>query len=98
MITAAPGEGLFETGHLWFLVCLLAFSLVLLPGLSLLLAGPGARLVEGLARLLVHPAPSPVTRPRDATGAPHVWGNLKAPLFHYDGTFVPVSRKGETRQ
>jgi surface polysaccharide O-acyltransferase-like enzyme len=55
MITAAPGEGLFETGHLWFLVCLLAFSLVLLPGLSFLLAGPGARLVEGLARLLVRP-------------------------------------------
>jgi glucan biosynthesis protein C len=55
VITAAPGEGLFETGHLWFLVCLLAFSLVLLPGLRLLQAGPGARLVEWLARLLVRP-------------------------------------------
>jgi glucans biosynthesis protein C len=31
LIAAAPEEGLFETGHLWFLVCLLAFSLVLLP-------------------------------------------------------------------
>ena len=28
-----------------------------------------------------------------------VSGDLKAPLSHYDGTFVPVSRKGEeTRQ
>ena len=33
----------------------------------------------------------PATRPRDATGAPHVWGNLKAPLSHDDGTSVPVS-------
>jgi hypothetical protein len=77
VITAAPGEGLFETGHMWFLVCLEAFSLVLLPGLSFLLAGPGARLVEGLARLLGHPVPSPVTRPREATGAPHGWGTAK---------------------
>jgi glucan biosynthesis protein C len=35
VVEAAPG-GLFETGHLWFLVCLLGFSLVLLPGLRLL--------------------------------------------------------------
>jgi surface polysaccharide O-acyltransferase-like enzyme len=55
VITAAAGEGLFETGHLWFLVCLLAFSAVLLPGSSFLRAGPGARLVEWLARLLVRP-------------------------------------------
>jgi hypothetical protein len=54
-----PGEGLFETCHLWFLVCLLAFSLMLVPGLSFLLAGPGARLVEGLARLLVQPGAIP---------------------------------------
>ena len=50
--------------------------------------------VEELARLLVQPGASPVPRPRDATGPPHVWGNLKAPLRHYDGTFVPVSRRG----
>ena len=28
VLTAAP-DGVFETGHLWFLVCLLGFSLVL---------------------------------------------------------------------
>src|SRR5215218_7348722 len=33
VITAAP-NGVFETGHLWFLVCLLGFSLVLLPGFA----------------------------------------------------------------
>ncbi len=41
LLEAAPG-GLFETGHLWFLVCLLGFSLVLLPGLWLLDRARGA--------------------------------------------------------
>jgi len=53
VITAAPGVGLFETGHLWFLVCLLAFSLVLLPGVTYVQTGTGARLVRRLAQLLV---------------------------------------------
>jgi glucan biosynthesis protein C len=55
LVTAAPGGGLFQTGHLWFLVCLLAFSLALLPGAGFLRAGPGARLVERLGRLLARP-------------------------------------------
>ncbi len=55
VVTAAPGTGVFQTGHLWFLVCLLAFSLVLLPGFALLRRPPGTRLVERLAGLLARP-------------------------------------------
>jgi surface polysaccharide O-acyltransferase-like enzyme len=55
VVKAAPGTGLFETGHLWFLVCLLAFSLVLAPGLALLRRPAGTRLVGRLARLLERP-------------------------------------------
>src|SRR6266487_2622991 len=54
VITAAR-DGPFETGHLWFLVCLLAFSLVLLPGFAFLRRPPGTRLVERLAALLARP-------------------------------------------
>ena len=54
VLKAAPG-GLFETGHLWFLVCLLAFSLVLLPGFMWLRRPPGTGLVERLAGLLGRP-------------------------------------------
>jgi glucans biosynthesis protein C len=54
LVTAAPG-GRFESGHLWFLVCLLGFSLVLLPGFAFLGRPPGARLVERLAGLLARP-------------------------------------------
>ena len=50
VLEAAPG-GPFETGHLWFLVCLLGFSLVLLPGLRLLDRADGIR----VAGLLVVP-------------------------------------------
>lgn len=88
LVTAAPG-GVFETGHLWFLVCLLAFSLVLLPGLSFLLAGPGARLVEELARLLVQPGAIPSDSATRRNSAPHVWGNLKA---RYPTTTEPRCR------
>jgi GNAT superfamily N-acetyltransferase/surface polysaccharide O-acyltransferase-like enzyme len=52
VVTAAPDEGLFETGHLWFLVCLLGFSLVLLPAFGFLRAPRGVRLVERMAGLL----------------------------------------------
>lgn len=59
VLEAAPG-GLFETGHLWFLVCLLGFSLVLLPGLRLLgrargawAAGPAGVLVLAVAIVAV---------------------------------------------
>jgi glucans biosynthesis protein C len=55
VVTAAPGTGLFEVGHLWFLVCLLAFSLVLLPGFALLRRPPGIRLVGRLAGRLARP-------------------------------------------
>jgi Acyltransferase family len=54
VLEAAPG-GLFETGHLWFLVCLLAFSLVLLPGFTWLRRPPGTWLVRRLAGLLGRP-------------------------------------------
>jgi glucans biosynthesis protein C len=55
VVTAAPGTGVFETGHLWFLVCLLAFSLLFLPGFTFLRAPRGIRLVEWLAGLLARP-------------------------------------------
>jgi len=55
VVTAAPGTGVFEMGHLWFLVCLLAFSLVLLPGFTFLRRPPGAWLVERLAGFLARP-------------------------------------------
>jgi glucan biosynthesis protein C len=55
MLTAAPDTGRFQTGHLWFLVCLLAFSLLLLPGFVLLRRPAGTRLVGRLAALLARP-------------------------------------------
>src|SRR6266542_154506 len=55
VVGAAPGTGVFEVGHLWFLVCLLAFSLVLLPGVAWLRRPRGMRLVERLAGLLARP-------------------------------------------
>jgi glucan biosynthesis protein C len=55
VLTAAPGDSAFETGHLWFLVCLLGFSLALLPGFTFLRTPPGGRLVERLGALLARP-------------------------------------------
>lgn len=52
VLEAAPG-GLFETGHLWFLVCLLGFSLVLAPGLGLLDLARSGRLAWWLVVPLV---------------------------------------------
>jgi glucans biosynthesis protein C len=54
VITAAP-NGVFETGHLWFLVCLLGFSLALLPGFAWLRRPAGARLLERPGGLLAGP-------------------------------------------
>jgi surface polysaccharide O-acyltransferase-like enzyme len=54
LITAAP-DGVFETGHLWFLVCLLGFSLVLLTGFAWLRRPAGRRLRERLAGPLARP-------------------------------------------
>jgi surface polysaccharide O-acyltransferase-like enzyme len=54
VLTAAP-DGAFETGHLWFLVCLLAFSVVLLPSFTFLRAPQGTWQVDWLAGLLVRP-------------------------------------------
>jgi hypothetical protein len=55
VVTAVPGAGTFETGHLWFLVCLLAYSLVLLPGFAFLTRPSGRRLVGELAGVLARP-------------------------------------------
>jgi glucan biosynthesis protein C len=55
VVQADPHGGLFETGHLWFLVCLLGFSLVLLPALAWLGRPAGARLLERLGGLLARP-------------------------------------------
>jgi glucan biosynthesis protein C len=55
VVGAAPGGGLFETGHLWFLVCLLAFSLMLLPGFLFLRRPAGTRLVHRMAGFLARP-------------------------------------------
>jgi Acyltransferase family len=55
LVEADPGGGLFQTGHLWFLVCLLAYSLVLLPGLAWLRGPAGTRLRHRLGGLLSHP-------------------------------------------
>jgi glucan biosynthesis protein C len=54
VITAAP-DGVFETGHLWVLVCLLGFSLALLPGFVWLRRPAGRRLLERLAGPLAGP-------------------------------------------
>jgi hypothetical protein len=56
VVTADPGGGAFSTGHLWFLVCLLAYSLLLLPGFVWLRRPAGARLLERLGGLLAGPA------------------------------------------
>jgi surface polysaccharide O-acyltransferase-like enzyme len=55
VVKAASGGGSFETGHLWFLVCLLGFSLALLPGFVLARRGAGMRVVERLGGLLARP-------------------------------------------
>jgi hypothetical protein len=55
VLTAAPDGGVFETGHLWFLVCLLGFSLVLLPGFTWLRRPSGVRLLGRLGGLLARP-------------------------------------------
>jgi glucans biosynthesis protein C len=55
VLTAAPGTDAFQTGHLWFLVCLLAFSLLLLPGFALLRLPQGTRQVGRLAGFLARP-------------------------------------------
>jgi glucans biosynthesis protein C len=54
VITAAP-DGVFETGHLWFLVCLLGFSLALLPGFVWLRRPAGRRRLERPGGLLARP-------------------------------------------
>jgi glucan biosynthesis protein C len=56
LVEADPGGGAFETGHLWFLVCLLAYSLVLLPGLAWLGRPAGAPLRHWLGGRCSHPA------------------------------------------
>jgi hypothetical protein len=55
LVTADPDGGRFQVGHLWFLVCLLAFSLLLLPGFEWLRRPRGARLLERLGGLLSRP-------------------------------------------
>jgi surface polysaccharide O-acyltransferase-like enzyme len=55
VVQAARPDGVFQSGHLWFLVCLLAFSLLLLPGLAFLRRPGGRRVVERLAGVLTRP-------------------------------------------
>ena len=55
VVTADPAGGEFATGHLWFLVCLLAFSIVLLPVFVWLRRPRGARLLGRLGGLLGRP-------------------------------------------
>jgi glucans biosynthesis protein C len=54
LVTAAP-HGTFQTGHLWFLVCLLGFSLLLLPAFAWLRRPPGLALLGRLGGLLARP-------------------------------------------
>lgn len=49
-----PATGLFEVGHLWFVVLLFAFSLVLLPLIWYLRRPAGLRLIERLAGDIDH--------------------------------------------
>jgi len=56
LVDADPHGGLFQTGHLWFLVCLLAYSLVLLPAFAWLGRPAGTRFRQRLGRLLSRPA------------------------------------------
>jgi len=55
LVEADPDGGLFQTGHLWFLVCLLAWSLVLLPAFAWLGGPAGTRLRHRLGGLLTGP-------------------------------------------
>jgi hypothetical protein len=56
LLRPGPDGGPFQTGHLWFLVCLLAYSLVLLPAFAWLGRPAGRRLRDRLGGLLSHPA------------------------------------------
>ena len=86
LLEADPGGGLFQTGHLWFLVCLLASSLVLLPGLAWLGRPAGAR--HRLGRLLAFLAAGAVQYCLIALGS------LAATLLLYD---LAVRRTRVTR-
>jgi peptidoglycan/LPS O-acetylase OafA/YrhL len=49
VVAADPATGLFETGHLWFVVLLFAFSLLLLPVIWYLRRTGGLRVVDRFA-------------------------------------------------
>jgi hypothetical protein len=49
IIWSDPSTGLFETGHLWFVVILFAYSLLLLPLIWLLRRPSGLRMIDRLA-------------------------------------------------
>lgn len=49
VVWADPSTGLFETGHLWFIVVLFAYSLLLLPLIWLLRRPSGLRMIDRLA-------------------------------------------------
>ena len=55
IIVAAPETGLFEPGQLWFLICLFAFSLVLLPVFLYLRRPAGNRVLTRGADILARP-------------------------------------------
>ena len=49
IINDDPATGLFEPGHLWFVVLLFAFSLLLLPAIRYLRGPAGLRMIDRLA-------------------------------------------------
>jgi hypothetical protein len=54
-LVRAAGDGPFQTGHLWFLACLLGYSLLLLPLFLLARRRPVVRLVNRLGWLTGRP-------------------------------------------
>jgi glucans biosynthesis protein C len=99
VLEAAPGGGLFQAGHLWFLVCLLGFSLALLP-LFVLLRPQAGRLAGTLARpgavllLALPPAAAEVLLGSEAGHA--AWSNASYALFLLYGFLAAADpRAGE---
>jgi glucans biosynthesis protein C len=91
----------FATGHLWFLACLLALSLLLLPGLEWLRRPAGARLAERLGGLLARPGgillPAVAVAAVEAVLGSEVghggWGLAGYALFLLCGYLVAADRR-----
>jgi glucan biosynthesis protein C len=99
LLQAAPGDGLFQAGHLWFLVCLLGFSLALLP-LFVLLRPRAGQLAGALARpggvLLLALPPAAVEVLLGSEAAHAAWNNASYALFLLYGFLAAADpRAGE---